>query len=156
MKIIKLIASILLCLSAGIIGSIFTVQNIPTWYTNLIKPVFSPPNWIFAPVWTTLYILMGIALYLIWEKGFKKEKNKQAIIIFMIQLGLNTIWSLVFFSAHLLLTSYIVIVLLWLTIILTINKFLKISKIAGLLLTPYILWVTFASFLNLAIYLLNR
>ena len=156
MRIIKLLGSIALCLTTGFVGSIFTIQNIPTWYANLVKPSFSPPNWIFAPVWTTLYILMGISLFLVWEKGIKKVKNKEAMMIFLIQLCLNLLWSLIFFSLHLLFISYIIIILLWLTIVITIDRFLKISQPAGLLLAPYILWVTFASFLNLAVLLLNK
>lgn len=149
----KLFLSLLLCLSVGFLGSIFTVSAIPTWYATLHKPFFSPPNWVFGPVWTTLYILMALAFYLIWQKGVK---NQAAIFFFMIQLFLNFLWSILFFWLHSPLLGLIGIVFLWLMIFLTIKSFLKINKAAGLLLLPYLFWVSFASILNLAVYLLNR
>src|SRR4030066_948287 len=92
----KLIISVLVCLSAGFIGSVFTTPSIPTWYATLNKPFFNPPNWLFAPVWTTLFILMGIAAFLIWRKGLKKKTVKKALIIFLLQLVFNTLWSFLF------------------------------------------------------------
>ena len=149
----KLILAILICLLVGFLGSIFTMSAIPTWYATLNKPFFSPPNWLFAPVWTTLYILMGISLYLILNK---KKVDKTAVMIFVVQLVLNFLWSIMFFGLHSPFLGLINIILLWLTIVWTIISFMKVSKTAGYLLFPYILWVSFASLLNLAVYLLNK
>ncbi len=151
----KLVISIVICLLVGFIGSFATTPAIPTWYATLNKPFFSPPNYLFAPVWTALYILMGISLYLIWKNGTKNKKNKEAINFFLIQLGLNFIWSFIFFGLQNPLVAFIEIAVLWIAIFITILKFWKISKLAAYLLIPYILWVSFASILNLAIVLLN-
>jgi len=155
-NVVKLIAAILACLLAGIIGSVFTAPSIPTWYTALNKPSLQPPNWLFGPAWTTLYILMGIALYLVWSaKATPKTKNT-ALMVFALQLALNAIWSIIFFGAHMTLLAFIEIILLWAAIAYTIVLFNKISRPAAYLLVPYILWVSFASYLNFAIWLLNR
>jgi translocator protein len=151
---LKLIALIFLCQLAGIIGSFFTISAIPEWYAFLIKPFFSPPNYLFAPVWILLYALMGISIYLILKNGFNSQ-NKKAVIFFSIQLILNTLWSIIFFGLKNPLLAFIEIIFLWIFIALTINEFFKISKKAGYLLIPYILWVSFASILNLFIFLLN-
>jgi translocator protein len=150
------LVSVLICLSAGGIGSIFTSPSIPTWYAGLKKPAFNPPNWIFGPVWTTLFILMGISAYLIWEKGWKKKAVKEALYVFAAQLILNMLWSVFFFGMHSPALAFIGIIFLWAAILMTILKFVKISKPAAYLLTPYILWVSFAALLNLMIVLLNR
>ncbi len=150
-----LIGFIILCLLAGIIGSIFTTQNIPTWYASLNKPSFNPPNWVFGPVWTILYVLMGISAYLIYSKGIKKKEVKFALIIFGIQLILNTLWSILFFGLTSPLLGLICIIVLWISIILTIKLFYKIDKKATYLLIPYILWVSFATILNYYILILN-
>ncbi|HMQ80823.1 MAG TPA: tryptophan-rich sensory protein [Ignavibacteria bacterium] len=156
MKILlKLIFSIIICQLAGVIGSFFTVSNITSWYIDLNKPLLNPPNWVFGPVWITLYFLMGIALFLVWNKGLQSRFNRNAIILFMVQLLLNSLWSIVFFGLHQLLFSIFVIVLLWLLIFINIVQFGRISKTAAYLLIPYILWVSFASYLNIAIYILN-
>ena len=154
-EIAKAVLFVLICLLAGGIGTVFTIQSIPTWYATLIKPAFNPPNWIFGPVWTTLYILMGIAAYLVYKEGAGKKEAKEAIAVFGIQLVLNVLWSLVFFGLHSPFAGLVCIIALWLAIALTIKKFHKISKTAGLLLVPYILWVSFASILNLSIWMLN-
>lgn len=145
MKTKRLIFSILICLLAGAIGSIFTANTIPTWYAGLVKPSFNPPNWIFMPVWTTLYILMGIALYYAWK----------ARKIFYVQLGLNMLWSILFFGLRNPLFALIDIILLWFAIFLTMLNFYKISKKAFYLMVPYLLWVSFAAALNLFIVTLN-
>lgn len=150
----KLIASIFLCQMAGAIGSLATFQNIAGWYLALNKPFFTPPNWVFGPVWITLYLLMGIAFFMVWNKGLNK-KTKPALQIFGIQLGLNTLWSIVFFGFQSMLGGLVTIVLLWLAIAWTIAKFWKISRPAGWLLVPYIVWVTIATALNAAVWLLN-
>lgn len=156
MKILlKLIFSIIICQLAGVIGSFFTVSNITSWYIDLNKPLLNPPNWVFGPVWITLYFLMGIALFLVWNKGLQSRFNRNAIILFMVQLLLNSLWSIVFFGLHQLLFSIFVIILLWLLIFINIVQFGRISKTAAYLLVPYILWVSFASYLNIAIYILN-
>ncbi|MDH7476053.1 MAG: tryptophan-rich sensory protein [Microgenomates group bacterium] len=156
LNIFQLFLSIVICLLAGFIGSFFTTQYVPTWYAQLNKPPFNPPNWIFAPVWTTLFILMGIALYLVLNKGLKKKQNREAILLFGIQLIANVLWSFLFFTLQLPLYAFLEIIILWLLILVTIIRFYKISKLAGWLLIPYLFWVSFASILNLAIYLLNR
>ncbi|MDO8638719.1 MAG: TspO/MBR family protein [Candidatus Daviesbacteria bacterium] len=150
----KLILSIGVCLGAGILGSFFTVSAIPEWYATLNKPAFSPPNWIFGPVWTILYILMGIALYLVLSAKWG-VKSQKAIRIFAIQLILNTAWSIIFFGMRNPALALVNIVALWVSIFLTIKTFYKINKLAGQLLLPYLAWVSFAILLNLAIVLLN-
>ena len=130
-----------------------TIPSITTWYTTLNKPFFNPPNVVFGPVWTLLYLFMAIAMALVWSSS-KKQKNT-ALQLFLIQLALNFLWSLVFFSWHLIAGAFIVIVLLWITLFLTIKRFLPISKAAGYLLMPYIAWVSFAGLLNLTILFLN-
>ena len=154
-KIIKLVVSIIICQLAGVIGSVFTVSNIASWYLDLNKPLLNPPNWVFGPVWITLYFLMGIALFIVWNKGLASRFNKNAFILFLVQLVFNSLWSIVFFGLHQLLFSVFVIIILWLLIFVNIVQFGKISKPAAYLLVPYILWVSFASYLNIAIYILN-
>ncbi len=154
-KIIRLVAAILICQMAGFIGAVFTVDSIPTWYATIEKPSFNPPNWIFAPVWTTLYLLMGVALYLIWDKGFRKKEVKTALLVFSIQLILNALWSILFFGLRNPLYGLIEIIVLWITILASIILFYKIDKRAALLLIPYILWVSFAAILNYSIWNLN-
>jgi len=151
-----IIVAIVVCELAGIIGSLFTTPSIPGWYAGLVKPSFNPPAWVFAPVWTTLYAMMGLAAWLIYEKGLKRPEVKKALTVFAVQLVLNTLWSIVFFGAHQLLGAVIVIVLLWAMILWTILLFRKISRPAAWLLVPYILWVSFASVLNVTIWVLNR
>lgn len=150
MKPLKLILAIAVCESAGIIGSVFAFSAIPDWYSALQKPFLSPPGWIFAPVWTALYLLMGIALFLLWQK-----KNKKAIIFFFIQLILNSVWSIIFFGFQRIDIALMEIILLWLFIALTMFFSFKTSKAAALLLIPYILWVSFAGYLNFAVWQKN-
>jgi benzodiazapine receptor len=152
---LALIAAVLISQLAGIIGSVFTFQSIPTWYAGIQKPDFNPPSWVFGPVWTTLYTLMGIAAYLVWEKGIKKKGVKQALVVFGVQLILNAIWSILFFGMQNPFLAFIEIIFLWISIVATIFLFYKISKTAGYLLVPYILWVSFAAILNFYIWQLN-
>jgi tryptophan-rich sensory protein len=154
--IFKLVICIVVCLAAGAIGSVFTRSAIPTWYATLEKPPFSPPNWLFAPVWTLLYILMGIAAFLVWRKGLENRGVRIALIVFLIQLALNALWSVVFFGLESPLYGLIVISILWIAILVTIIKFFRISRVASVLMWPYLLWVTFAAVLNSSIWLLNR
>ncbi len=156
MKIVRLIASILICELAGIIGSIYTIPAINSWYSTLVKPALNPPAWIFGPVWIILYLLMGIALWLVWEKKNVKPKARRlGIIAFIIQLMLNTKWSIIFFGSQNISLALIDIVFLWIFILLTIFFFSKISKAAAWLLVPYIAWVSFAIYLNYSIWALN-
>ncbi len=140
---------VLLCQTAGTIGSIFTFSAIPNWYAYLNKPFFNPPNWIFGPVWTTLYTLMGISVYLVWKK------RKGIPFWFWVQLVLNALWSILFFGLQNPILAFVGVIFLWLSIFLTITSFYRIHKTAAYLLVPYLLWVTFASLLNASIALLN-
>ena len=149
----KLVIAIVVSELAGVIGSVFTVSAIPNWYAGLVKPSLNPPSWIFGPVWVTLYALMGVALWLIW-KSDSPQKIK-AIWLFVIQLVLNAIWSPVFFGLHSIGDALAIIILLWAAIVLTIFVFAKVSKTAAYLLIPYILWVSFAAYLNYSIWVLN-
>jgi tryptophan-rich sensory protein len=152
----KLIFSIFICLFAGFIGSFFTTPAIPTWYAMLQKPSFAPPNWVFFPVWTSLFIIMGISLFLIWQKGWEDKTVKTAIYLFAGQLVLNTLWSFAFFGLRSPLLGLMEIIILWIAILATILTFKKLSKTAAYLLIPYILWVSFAAFVNFSIWRLNR
>lgn len=151
----KLAASIVICQLAGIVGSFFTVSSVNTWYLELAKPSFNPPSWVFSPVWITLFVLMGISLYIVWDKGIKSKQSKIAITIFGVQLALNTLWSILFFGLRLPLYAFMEIMLLWIAILLTITYFYRISKPAAYLLMPYILWVSFAAILNFFLFYLN-
>ena len=154
-SIVKLVISLVACQCAGLVGSIFTSPAIPTWYAALEKPPFSPPNWLFAPAWVTLYLLMGVAAFLVWRQGFSKEGVKSALVIFLVQLVINALWSVVFFGLKSPIAGVAVIVFLWIAILVTILKFFRLSVVAGSLLIPYILWVSFATALNIAIWMLN-
>lgn len=151
----KLLAAVIGCELVGIVSTPFTISAISTWYVFLVKPSFSPPNWIFGPVWTTLYLLMGVSAFLIWRKGLKNKKVKRALSYFLVQLFFNISWSLLFFGLHSPLLGLLNIILLLISIVLTIQAFYRISKIAAYILVPYLLWVSFATILNIAIVLLN-
>ena len=154
-NVTKLIISIGICQMAGIIGSIFTSPSIPGWYAALQKPFFSPPNWIFAPVWIFLFILMGISLYLVFIKGINDRKFRYGIMIFVFQLTLNIYWSFLFFGLQNPFYAFLEIVVLWFAILITIYQFNKINRNAAYLLVPYLLWVTFAAIINFSIWRLN-
>ncbi|MBI2676928.1 MAG: tryptophan-rich sensory protein [Candidatus Yanofskybacteria bacterium] len=157
-KFYKLIIAVAVSELAGVVGSFFTVSAIPNWYAGLVKPALNPPGWVFGPVWVALYFLMGISLWLIWsfEGTRDKTRNKtKALWLFAAQLALNAIWSPVFFGAHSIGGALAIIVLLWAAIVLTIFTFAKVSKMAAWLLVPYILWVSFAVYLNFSIWRLN-
>jgi len=153
--VLKLATSVILCQLAGFLGSLFTTPAIPTWYATLSKPFFTPPNWIFSPVWISLFVLMGISLFFVWRKQ-DHLPVKTALIFFFIQLILNIFWSAAFFGLRSPLLGLMDIVLLWIAILFTIKNFLKVSKFAGALLIPYLLWVSFAALLNFALWILNR
>lgn len=151
----KLAICIVLCESTGIVGSLATFSAIPTWYAALSKPSFAPPNWLFGPVWTLLYAMMGIALYVVWQKGLEKTDVKKGMAFFGVQLVLNVVWSLLFFGLHSPGLALLDIVLLAATIAATAVQFKKVSSPAALLLVPYLAWVIFATALNFAIWQLN-
>jgi benzodiazapine receptor len=155
-EIAKLVSSIILCQAVGMMGSIFTKPAILSWYGPLKKPFFTPPDWVFAPVWIILYILMGVAAFLVWRKSIHQKQTRSALILFGVQLVLNVLWSVMFFGLRSPLAGLIEISILAVAILLTIQSFLQVSRVAGLLLIPYFLWVAFASGLNLSIWVLNR
>lgn len=140
---------------AGIVGSVFTAPSIAGWYAGIVKPALNPPAWVFGPVWTTLFALMGIAAFLVWKKGLERKEVKIALGIFAGQLILNTLWSIIFFGFQSPGGALVEIFFLWLAILITIIKFAAISKPAAWLLAPYIAWVSFAAYLNFAIWTLN-
>ena len=153
---VKLIISLVVCQLAGGIGSIFTVRSVTTWYLTLKKPSFNPPSWVFGPAWITLFILMGIALYRVWNKGTAAPGVKIALAAFFVQLLFNVLWSLAFFGLKNPLLGLLDIALLWILILVTLILFWQVDRVGGLLLAPYLLWVSFASVLNGTIYFLNR
>ena len=173
-------SSILICLAAGVVGSVFTAEAIPTWYATLVKPTINPPNSVFGPVWTVLYILMGISLFLVWSnkwkvrdelpgvRGERKAWNRWSerfwvgdwrkqniILIFALQLALNVLWSYIFFGLHNPGLAFFEILALWFAVLYTIVNFYRISKLAAWLLVPYIVWLSFAIYLNYSIWVLN-
>jgi len=153
---IKLIISIAIPLAIGALGSFFTIPGVKGWYQTINKPAWNPPNWIFAPVWTTLYVLMGIALYLVWKSGNSNKAKTIPLSFFTMQLGLNFLWSFIFFNQHQIGWALVDIILLWVFILLTIFSFSNINKTASWLLVPYIVWVSFAMILNYTIWQLNK
>jgi tryptophan-rich sensory protein len=154
-NLFKLLTSVLLCQLAGAVGSVFTASSIENWFSLLEKPVFSPSSWIFFPVWVVLYTLMGISLYIVWGKGVQQREVKIGLLIFGLQLGINILWSVLFFGLKSPYYAFIEIIFLWLAILLTIFQFRKISKTASYLLLPYIIWVSFAALLNYYLWILN-
>ncbi|MDO8474536.1 MAG: tryptophan-rich sensory protein [bacterium] len=155
-KAVQLLIAILIVQGAGIIGSFAIFSAIPTWYAGLVKPAFAPPNWIFGPVWVILYTLIGIAAFLAWRNGWERKEVKVALGVFGLQLVLNAVWPIIFFGLHSLSWAFVNIIALWLVIVWTIVLFYKISKPAACLLLLYILWISFAGYLNYSILVLNQ
>ena len=153
-KILILIFSILFTIGFGSLGAVFTAPEIQTWYAALNKPVFNPPSWIFGPVWTLLYLMMGITLYFILTAPPSTEK-RNATVFFFLQFTLNFFWSLIFFRLHETGWAFVEIIAMWLAILATIYTSQKLKPLAAYLLIPYLLWVSFASVLNGAIFWLN-
>jgi len=151
----KLVISIVATVGIGLLGGIFTGPEIQTWFVHLQKPSWNPPNWLFAPVWSTLYLLMGIAFYLVWKSPEETDRKRWAIIIFIVQFALNFFWSFIFFREHQMGWAFVEIIVLWLAILCTIIAFSNINKTAAWLLVPYISWVSFAAILNYTIWQLN-
>jgi tryptophan-rich sensory protein len=163
-EITQLIGAIFICQLAGVIGSVFTTPSITnysstsdlSWYAQLIKPSLNPPAWIFGPVWVTLFTLMGVALFLVWRTGLQRQDVRRALALFVGQLLLNISWSIIFFGLRNPGAAFAEIIILWFVILATIIAFIKISKPAAWLLVPYIVWVSFAGYLNGAIWALNQ
>lgn len=155
MNILKLIVSLIITFAAAAVGSVFTNPAIPVWYAALKKPPFAPPNWLFGPAWTALYILMALASWLVWKQGITAPPVKTALIFYLVQLLLNALWSLLFFGLRSPVAGLIDIGLLWVTILVTAVLFFRVSKAAGAMLLPYLGWVGFAALLNAAIVRLN-
>lgn len=155
---LALLSILVLCYGVAALGALSTAPSIPTWYATLNRPSFNPPNYLFAPVWTTLYGIMAIAAWLIWRtprEGPTASRRLDGLMLFALQLALNALWTPIFFSLHNLLAAFIVIVLLWIAILLTTLRFWQLKPLAGALLLPYLAWVSFATALNLALLRLN-
>jgi translocator protein len=154
-NVVKLIIAIAIPLIVGGISGFFTVSSVGGWYQTINKPSWNPPNWIFGPMWTTLYVMMGIALFLVWKTDTSTELKKIAIILFAVQLILNFFWSFIFFNQHQPGWALADIIAMWCCILLTIFAFAQVNKTAAWLLVPYISWVSFAGILNYTIWRLN-
>lgn len=152
---LMLFGFILLAQGAGLLGTIVTTPEIGGWYATLVRPTIAPPNWIFGPVWTTLYTFMGIAAFLVWRTGPQRTRVTYALRLFLLQLGLNAVWSIVFFGAHNIYGALIDIALMWLAIVTTTIAFWRIERTAGILFLPYLAWVSFAAYLNYQLWVLN-
>ena len=153
--VIKFIICLALTFSAALLGSLFTRNAKADWYANLNKPSFTPPNWLFGPAWTTLYVLMAVSVAIVWHKGLDKPAVRIALALFLLQLILNGLWTPLFFGLKMPLLAFIEILLLWTAIGVTILAFARVSLAAAVLLLPYILWTSFAAVLNFSIWLLN-
>lgn len=151
----KLVAAVLACNVIGSLGSLVTVTGPGSWYAALEKPFFSPPGWVFAPVWITLFTLMGIALYLIWECGTDKREVRIALALFGVQFFFNVLWSFLFFGLRSPILGLVDIVILWILIAATILAFYRVRRSAAWLLVPYICWVTLATAVNYGVWALN-
>jgi len=154
-KLAKLVIAVFLCEAAGLVGGLFTASSVKTWYVTLAKPFFNPPSWLFGPVWTLLYLLMGVSLYLVWTAKSESGAKRKAVALFAVQLVLNALWSLIFFGLRMPLAAFIELCVLWVFILLSMVAFRPLSKTAAWLLLPYLAWVSFAGVLNLSIHLLN-
>ena len=155
-NLLALSLSLVITLGIASVASFFTIREIPGWYQTLNKPSFNPPNQVFGPVWSILYVMIGVSACLVWQRRDTSEAYSKARVIYFTQLLFNFMWSIVFFGMHQVLAALVVIGLLWISIVMNIYCFGRISKVAAWLLVPYLLWVSFASMLNLYIYLLNR
>ena len=151
----KILVSLIVCFGAAAIGSAFTRPAVTGWYVTVQKPWFSPPNEVFGPVWTVLYFLMAVALYLVWHKRENGVRDNLALQLFLVQLALNVFWSFVFFGLQSIGDGLVVIVMLWLTLSATIRRFWRLSRVAAICLLPYFIWLSFAAVLNFAIWRLN-
>ncbi len=155
-SVIKLVVGIIASFAAGGIGSLFTFKAIPTWYAGLKKPPYTPPNWVFGPVWTILYIMMGISVFFVWRNGLSASSAMLTFILFWGQLSVNALWSVIFFGMKSKGGGVITIITLWFLILATIVASFRVSTLAGVLLIPYVVWVSVASYLNIGVWLLNK
>lgn len=155
-KLIRLAIAVAIPLLVGGLSGFATARGVQDWYPGLVKPSFNPPSWVFGPVWTLLYLMMGIAAFLVWQKGLANGAVKTALALFAIQLALNGLWSILFFGMRSPGLALADIILLWLSIGATLVLFWRLTPVAGMLLLPYEAWVTFAVVLNGSIWLLNR
>ena len=153
-SVVSLLASVGLCLGAGLIGSLFTARSIGDWYGSLSKPAWTPPSWLFGPVWSALYVLMGIAAWLVWRQPGSGARTA-ALALFALQFALNAAWSAVFFGLRLPGWAFAEIVVLWAAILSSVIAFRLVSPLAACLLLPYLAWVSFASLLNFSIWRMN-
>ena len=152
----KLLISVGVPVGVGAIAGLFTATGVNSWYQTIEKPTWQPPGWVFGPVWTVLYILMGIAFYLVWKSNAAPKLKRMAITLWIIQLVFNFLWSFIFFTRHQIDWALAEILVLWFFILLTILYFGRINKVAAWLMVPYISWVSFASLLTFTIYELNK
>ena len=152
----QLAVSIVAVFAAAVIGSLFTGKSVTNWYPGLKKPAFTPPNGLFGPVWTVLYVLMAVSVFLVWKQGLDTAGVLPAFVLFWIQLIFNALWSIVFFGMRSKVGGIFVIGILWLIILATIITSFRVSVWAGILLVPYILWVSLASYLNIGIWVVNK
>ena len=150
----KLIVAVILTVGIGSLGGIFTATEVNTWYAGIQKPSFNPPSWVFAPVWTLLYLLMGISVYLVWKQPLSTAR-RVATGVFIVQFVFNFLWSFIFFKLHLIGWALAEIIVMWVLILITIGQFARLSRTAAWLLVPYLAWVSFATVLTAAIYRLN-
>ncbi len=158
---LRIIISVIVIVGLGSLSGLFTVTEIETWYAGLQKPPFNPPNWVFGPVWTTLYVLMAIAFALVWQRQThtldptERRAAGRAMALFVAQFIFNLAWSFIFFNRHLILGALVEMLILWVLIVITIVRFFRVNKVSGILMLPYIAWVTFAFALNLGIFIYN-
>ncbi len=153
---LKFIIALLACQLAGVVGYVFTTRSLETWYQAINRPSYAPPDGVFAPVWIALYVLMGIAAFLVWRRGLRYPNVKEGLLAFLVQLILNACWSIAFFGFQSPLAGLIVVVVLWVEILITVIYFFRVSRDAGLLMLPYLAWVSFAAVLNYGFFALNR
>jgi benzodiazapine receptor len=153
---IKLVISVAVPLAVGGLSGFATARGVADWYPTLTKPTFNPPAWIFGPVWTVLYIMMGVAAFLVWRKGLEVDGVGIALTVFAVQLALNGLWSILFFGIQEPGWALVEIILLWIAIGVATVLFWRVATPAGGLLLPYWGWVTFATVLNASLWWLNR
>ena len=155
-NVVKLIVAVAAPVMIGGLSGFATARGVSTWYPTLVKPSFNPPAWVFGPVWTVLYLMMGVAAYLVWRQGIDADGVRVALAVFVIQLALNGLWSILFFGMHSPGWALVEIVVLWFAIGMTIRLFWDVAPAAGALLLPYWAWVSFATILNASLWWLNR
>jgi len=154
-QFLPFLISLLITFAIAAVASLVTIPQVQGWYTTLNKPGFNPPKQLFGPVWSVLYVMIAVAAYLVWKQRDNSASYHTTRWVYFLQLLLNFSWSIVFFGLHQILPAFIIIVLLWLSIVATMYYFARFSKLACWLLLPYLLWVSFASVLNFSIYMLN-